>query len=199
MALLEIKKFGCLTLRRKAQPVESVTEEVRTLVDDMFETMYAAEGIGLAAPQVGVSRRVVVLDVSPGDSEGGAAMVLINPELVGGEGEVVGEEGCLSLPGVVGDVKRWAQVHVNALDRDGNVVSGVITDIAARAVQHEVDHLNGVLVTDHFSAIKRNLIRSQLVTLKREGIRQKRGSTYLEAIRTASAEGGRPGEAKAGP
>lgn len=197
MALLEIKKFGCLTLRRKAQPVESVTEEVRTLVDDMFETMYAAEGIGLAAPQVGVSRRVVVLDVSPGDSEGGA-MVLINPELVGGEGEVVGEEGCLSLPGVVGDVSRRARVRVDALDRDGNVVSGVMTDIAARAVQHEVDHLNGVLVTDHFSAIKRNLLRSQLVALKRHGSRQKQGLTYLEAVRSSSAGGG-PGEAKAGP
>ena len=198
MALLEIKKFGCPTLRRKAQPVEAVTEEVQKLVDDMFETMYAAEGIGLAAPQIGVSRRVVVLDVSPSDPAV-ETMVLINPELARGEGEVVGEEGCLSLPGVVGDVKRWAQVHVNALDRDGNVVRGVMTDIAARAVQHEVDHLNGVLVTDHFSAIKRNLLRSQLVTLKREGSRQKRGLTYLEAIRTASAEGGRPGEAKAGP
>ena len=198
MALFEIKKFGCPSLRRKAQPVESVTEEVRTLVDDMFETMYAAEGIGLAAPQVGVSRRVVVLDVSPSDSEG-EALVLINPELARGEGEVVGEEGCLSLPGVVGDVKRWAQVHVKALDRDGNVVSGVMTDIAARAVQHEVDHLNGVLVTDHFSAIKRNLLRSQLVTLKREGSRQRRGLTYLEAIRPDSAEGGRPSKPKVGP
>ena len=197
MALLEIKRFGCPTLRKKARPVEAITQEVRTLVDDMFETMYAAEGIGLAAPQVGVSLRVVVLDVSPGGPEC-EATVLINPELSEAEGEVVGEEGCLSMPGVVGDVSRRAQVRVDALDRDGNVVSGVMPDIAARAVQHEVDHLNGVLVTDHFSAIKRNLLRSQLVALKRQGSRQKQGLTYLDAIRSSRAGGG-PGEAKAGP
>ena len=197
MAFLEIKKFGCPILRRKARPVEAITREVRILVDDMFETMYAAEGIGLAAPQVGVNLRVVVLDVSPGDPEC-EPTVLINPELSEEEGEVVGEEGCLSIPGIVGDVSRRATVRVDALDRDGNEFSGMMTDIAARAVQHEVDHLNGILVTDHFSAIKRNLLRSQLVALKRQGSRQKQGLTRLEAIRQSNAVGG-PDEAKAGP
>lgn len=189
MALLEIKKFGCPTLRRKARPVEAVTDEIRTLVDDMFETMYEAEGIGLAAPQVGVSLRVVVLDVSPTDPDAEPA-VLINPELSQGEGEVEGEEGCLSLPGVVGDVTRRAQVRVNALDRNGNVVREEMTDISARAVQHEVDHLNGVLVTDHFSAIKRNLLRSQLVALKREGSRQRRGLAYMDPVRAGNPKAG---------
>ena len=189
MALLEIKKFGCPTLRRKARPVEAITDEVRTLVDDMFETMYAAEGIGLAAPQVGLSLRVVVLDVSPGDPEA-EATALINPELSQAEGAVVGEEGCLSLPGVVGDVNRAAQVQVDALDREGNVFSGMMSDIAARAVQHEVDHLNGVLVTDHFSAIKRNLLRSQLVALKREGGRQRRGPIYVDPVPEDNSKAG---------
>lgn len=189
MALLEIKKFGCPTLRRKARPVEAVTDEIRTLVDDMFETMYEAEGIGLAAPQVGVSLRVVVLDVSPTDPDAEPA-VLINPELSQCEGEVEGEEGCLSLPGVVGDVTRRAQVRVNALDRNGNVVREEMTDISARAVQHEVDHLNGVLVTDHFSAIKRNLLRSQLVALKREGSRQRRGLAYMDPVRAGNPKAG---------
>ncbi|MDA0747523.1 MAG: peptide deformylase [bacterium] len=185
MAILEIKKFGCPALRKKTQRVEAVDEAVQRLVDEMFETMYAAEGIGLAAPQVGVNQRVVVLDVTPSDPSAGP-MTLINPEVVHAEGEAVGEEGCLSLPGVVGDVKRAERVRVRALDREGNPFEVEMYDISSRAAQHEMDHLDGILVTDRFSAIRRNLVRGQLRRLKREGTRQKPGLMYADEVMDAT-------------
>ena len=174
MARLEIKKLGCETLKTEAVPVDEVTDDIRKLVDDMFETMYAAEGIGLAAPQVGVSQRIVVLDVSPSDP-GFVSRTLINPRVVWDAGEVVGEEGCLSLPGVAGDVRRAAQVRIEALDRDGALQTVEFDGIAARAAQHEIDPLDGVLVIERFSAIRRNLLRNQLRKLRREGLRQDPG------------------------
>lgn len=180
MALLEIKKLGCETLKAAADPVETVDDDVRRLVDDMFETMYAAEGIGLAAPQVGVRQRVVVLDVSPSEP-GFEPRVLINPRVVWTAGEVVGEEGCLSLPGVAGDVKRAAQVRIEAMDRDGNVQTMEFDGIASRAAQHEIDHLDGVLVIERFSGIRRNLLRNQLRKLRREGLKQAPGRVEVTA------------------
>jgi peptide deformylase len=171
MALLEIKTFGCPVLREKASPVPAITDEIRTLIEDMFETMYAAEGIGLAAPQVGVSARLLILDVSPSDPEA-VPTILINPEIVSKDGEITGEEGCLSLPGVAGDVKRSAEITIRALNGDGQSVEYEMSNIHARAAQHELDHLDGILVTDHFSTIKRNLVRGQLRKLKRVGIQQ---------------------------
>ncbi|MCZ6634658.1 MAG: peptide deformylase [bacterium] len=179
MVVLEIKKFGCPVLRKKGAPVEVVTDETRKLIDEMFETMYAEEGIGLAAPQVGVSWRLVVLDVGPHDLSV-KPMVLINPDVIWTAGEFVGEEGCLSLPGIAGDVKRPAQVRVSALDRDGSAFEVALDGIAAKAVQHEIDHLNGVLVVDHFSTIRRNLLRGQLRRLQREGKRQDPASRHVE-------------------
>lgn len=180
MALLEIKKLGCDTLKTVAAPVASVTEETQRLVDDMFETMYTAEGIGLAAPQIGVSERIIVLDVSPSEP-GFEPRTLINPRVVWTAGEVVGEEGCLSLPGVAGDVKRAAQVRIEALDRSGELQTMAFDGIASRAAQHEIDHLDGVLVIERFSAIRRNLLRNQLRKLRREGLKQSPGPVLTTA------------------
>lgn len=177
MSLLEIKTFGCPVLRQKASSVEEVTDDIRSLVQDMFETMYAAEGIGLAAPQVGMSIRLLIMDVSPSDPEA-TPTVLINPEIVSADGEITGEEGCLSLPGVSGEVKRHANIAVRALDENGCSVEYELSEIHSRVAQHEVDHLDGTLVTDHFRTIKRNLLRGQLRKLKREGVRQTPGLMY---------------------
>ena len=177
MALLEIKKFGCPVLRKKGTPVEGLTDEMRCLIEDMFETMYAEEGIGLAAPQVGVTSRLVVLDVGPHDPSQ-EPMVLINPKVVWSAGEFVGEEGCLSLPGIAGDVKRPEKVRVSALNREGGAFEVEGDGIMAKVLQHEIDHLDGVLVIDHFSTIRRNLLRGQLRRLQREGKRQTPGPLY---------------------
>jgi peptide deformylase len=180
MALLEIKKLGCETLKSLSDEVDSVSTDIQQLVDDMFETMYAAEGIGLAAPQVGFSKRIVVLDVSP-SSPGFVPQALINPRVLWEAGEIVGEEGCLSLPGVASDVKRAAQVRIEALDRDGQLQTMEFDGIASRAAQHEIDHLDGVLVIERFSTIRRNLLRNQLKKLRREGIRQETGPVLVTA------------------
>lgn len=180
MALLEIKRLGCPVLRKQTAPVDSFDDALEQLVEDMFETMVAAEGIGLAAPQVGVGLQLAVLDVSPMDPKAGP-QVLINPQIESSEGEAVGEEGCLSLPGVAGDIKRATQVRVRALDRTGAAQTLDFRDIEARVAQHEIDHLSGILVTDRFSTIRRNLLRSSLKRLNREGLKQKSELTYLNA------------------
>lgn len=178
MALLEIKKFGCATLRKKATPVESVTDKTRQLVQDMFETMYDAEGIGLAANQIGATQRVLILDVRPHHPES-EPMVFINPEIIWTAGEFTGEEGCLSLPGISGEVTRPAQVRVRALGDDGQPFEMELDGMGAKALQHEVDHLDGVMVLEHFSVIKRNLLRNQLRRLQKEGKNQTLGIKYI--------------------
>lgn len=179
MALLEIKKLGCATLRKKATPIQEVTDETRKLVRDMFETMYEAEGIGLAANQIGFTERVLILDVTPHHPES-EPMVFINPEIVWSAGEYTGEEGCLSLPGVSGEVTRPAQVRVRALDENGEAFEMELDGMGAKALQHEVDHLDGVLVLEHFSVIKRNLLRNQLRRLQKEGKNQTLDLKYIE-------------------
>ncbi|MBI5905896.1 MAG: peptide deformylase [Deltaproteobacteria bacterium] len=135
-------------LARKAAAVTAVDDRVRTLIRDMFDTMYESEGIGLAAPQVGVGKRVIVLDVSPVD-EGAAPMAIVNPEIVGTEGEtVLGVEGCLSIPGVQGEVPRSEVVVVRGLDEGGDPVRVRAEGILSRALQHEIDHLDGILFID---------------------------------------------------
>ena len=178
MALLEIKKFGCSTLRKKAAPIRDLTDDVRQLVEDMFETMYEAEGVGLAAQQVGFTGRLLVMDVRPREPMS-EPLVFINPEILWTEGECIGEEGCLSLPEIVGDVKRPAQVQVRARNEKGSVFEMTLNGIAAKALQHEIDHLDGVLILEHFNAIKRNLLRGQLRKLQREGKKQAPGLTYV--------------------
>ena len=134
-------------LARKAVPVAAVNDRIRALIRDMFETMYGAEGIGLAAPQVGVGKRVIVLDVSPVD-ETVAPVAVINPEIVSRIGSSVGVEGCLSVPGVQGEVCRAESVEVRGLDEQGNPLRIRGVGILSRALQHEIDHLDGILFID---------------------------------------------------
>ena len=138
-------------LGRKAAPVAAVNDRVRVLIRDMFETMYAAEGIGLAATQVGVGKRVIVLDVSPVD-ETLAPMAVVNPEIVMRSGSVTGAEGCLSVPGVQGEVRRAETVEVRGMDEQGNPLRIRAAGILSRALQHEIDHLDGILFIERASS-----------------------------------------------
>lgn len=144
MAIRVIVKHPDPILREKAVPVKKINEHIIKLLDDMAETMYAAEGVGLAAPQVGVSKRVCVIDV--GDEHG--LIELINPEIISKSGEQIGPEGCLSFPGLVAEVRRAKKCKVRALNRHGEEFELEGEDFLARALQHEIDHLNGVLFID---------------------------------------------------
>jgi len=159
MALLEILKFPDERLRTVAKPVESVNEDTRQLVDDMFETMYAAPGIGLAATQVNVHQRIVVIDVSP---EKDQPLCLINPEITMKDGIEEHEEGCLSVPGVYETIERAEHIRVRALDRNGEPFEIEDNGLLAVCIQHELDHLQGKLFVDYLSALKRNRIRKKL-------------------------------------
>ena len=157
MALLEIELLGSSVLRRKAEPVEEITAEVRRLVRDMFDTMYDAEGIGLAAPQVGVSLRVLVLDVET-EEDGRHVHALINPRITRSSRRRTKEaEGCLSIPGIEETVARPVEVRVEALDPEGEAVRIDAEGLHARALQHEIDHLDGVLFIDRLSVLKQRM------------------------------------------
>ena len=167
MAKLKIMKYGSDVLREVAQPVSEVTDEIRKLAQDMLDTMYDSDGVGLAAPQVGVSKRIIVIDVNPHDL-GCEPIALINPEIVEQEGQVDAEEGCLSVPDVRGEVKRAEKVSAKALNIDGKKVRLEGEDLLARALQHEIDHLNGVLFIDHLGRLKQQLIKKQLRRIREE-------------------------------
>jgi peptide deformylase len=154
VTVLGIHVLGSPILRQETAPVAAVSDDVRRLIDDMFETMYAARGIGLAAPQVGRRERVAVVDV---DRDGGrqSPIALVNPTIVVRDGSARGEEGCLSIPEIYGDVDRAAQVVVRALDRDGQMFEVEGADLLARCFQHEIDHLDGKLFIDYLSMFKR--------------------------------------------
>jgi peptide deformylase len=153
MSLLDIHVLGSPILRQITTPVETVTDEHRRLIDDMFETMYAAEGIGLAAPQVGRIERIAVIDVR--DDEGTGPFAIVNPEIIEREGSARAEEGCLSMPDLYGDVDRAARIVVRALDRDGTPFEREARDLLARCLQHEIDHLHGRLFIDYLGLMKR--------------------------------------------
>ncbi len=154
MSLLDIHVLGSPVLRQETTPVVAVTDEIRRLIDDMFETMYAAHGIGLAAPQVGRTERVTVVDVTR-DQDDKHPIALVNPEIVLRDGTTRGEEGCLSIPEVFGEVDRAMHVVVRALDRNGRPLEIDGTELLARCLQHEIDHLHGRLFIDHLSLLKR--------------------------------------------
>jgi peptide deformylase len=160
MSVLEIRKFPEPVLRKKAVPVEEINGAIKTLIDDMVDTMYAASGIGLAAPQIGESLRLIVSDVSVNE-ERRPLIVLINPEIVYSEGKVSSEEGCLSIPGYVSTIERASIVHVKGFDREGKEVEIEATGLLARALQHEIDHLDGILFVDRLSPIKREFFRKR--------------------------------------
>jgi peptide deformylase len=144
--------------------VASVGPEVRDLISDLFDTMYRERGIGLAAPQVGVSRRIFVVDVEGEEGER-VKLALVNPRLARSSGTVVGEEGCLSIPGIHADVRRHAEVAFEALDENGAPITVHAAGLLARALQHELDHLDGVLFIDRVSAIRRKLLESKLARM----------------------------------
>jgi len=151
--------LGSPVLRQKSPAVPKVDDAVRRLVDDLFETMRAAKGVGLAANQIGVARRVAVVDIGAEDPP---ALVLINPVIVErGDEEETAEEGCLSIPEIFGDVTRAARIVVEALDQDGSRARVEARGYKARAIQHEIDHLDGILFLDHLSAVKRGLLLSK--------------------------------------
>ncbi len=159
MARLNILHYPDPRLRKPARPVENVDDRIRALVDDMLETMYAAPGIGLAAPQVDVRKRIVVMDVS---EEKNRPLAFINPTLLEREGESEAEEGCLSVPGFYETVRRAGRVRVGALDRDGEPFELDASGLLAVCIQHEIDHLDGKLFVDYLSALKRDRIRKKL-------------------------------------
>jgi len=166
MALLEILQAPHPVLKTKAKPVARVDDALRRLAADMFETMYKAPGIGLAAPQVGVSERLIVLDVTDGDER--RPMTLVNPEIVWRSSDrATAEEGCLSLPGHFADVTRPQQVKVSYLTEQGLERQLEAEGLLARCVQHEIDHLDGILFVDHLTALKRNMILRKLIKTRR--------------------------------
>jgi peptide deformylase len=159
MTRLTILEYPDPRLRTKATPVAAVDAELRELIDDMLETMYAANGIGLAATQVDVHRRLLVADVSEGRNE---PRVFINPEIIATEGSATSQEGCLSVPGYFDDVPRAQRIRVRALGRDGAAFEQDLEGLIAICVQHEIDHLDGKLFVDYLSEMKRQRVRKKL-------------------------------------
>jgi peptide deformylase len=166
--ILPILKYGAGVLRERARNVEAVIPDIDRLVDDLIDTMYAAPGIGLAAPQVGVPLRVFVVDISVGRNRSDL-IVMINPELVERDGMQREEEGCLSLPGFNATVVRPSRAVVKGLDRTGREQQREGTDLLARAFQHEMDHLDGTVFVDHLRGIKKDLIVGKIRRLSRAG------------------------------
>lgn len=165
MALLSILHHPDSRLEKKAVPVVEVNDEVRALVDDMFETMYDAPGIGLAATQVNVQKRVVVIDVSENKDQ---PLCLINPEIIERGGDIESEEGCLSVPEIYETVKRAEKVKIRALDRQGDVFELEADELLGRCIQHEIDHLDGKLFVDYLSKLKQDRIRKKLIKRRRQ-------------------------------
>jgi peptide deformylase len=174
MAILKIKTYPDPALSQKAKPVEEFDESLRCLLNDMAETMYSAYGIGLAAPQVGVSLRVIVVDASP-RVEGAELLKLVNPVITLAEGKSVCEEGCLSVPEFAAEVTRAAKIRVEGCDEYGKPVVIETDTFLATVIQHEIDHLNGILFIDHLGRLKRDLIKKKLrkQARQREKLRQK--------------------------
>lgn len=180
MALLPILEFPDPRLRTRAQPVAAVDAAVRKLIDDMFETMYAAPGIGLAATQVNVHQRVLVIDISEARQE---PLALVNPEILAREGVEETEEGCLSVPGIYDVVKRADRIRVRALNRQGEPMEFDAEGMLAVCIQHEMDHLEGKLFVDYLSELKRTRIRKKLEKERERkgGARDKDGASGVRS------------------
>jgi len=163
MEILQVKVYPAPVLRGRAEEVKEIGEETKSLVENMSETMYTYKGIGLAAPQVGIPQRVITFDVGEG------LVSLINPLILEEEGEEVFEEGCLSLPGIRTDVKRAKRILVKGMDLDGNERELEVSGLLARVILHEVDHLNGTLIIDRVSTIRRRLLEGKIRKLRKKG------------------------------
>ena len=166
--LRPILKYGDIVLHDRAQPVDAITPDIERLIDDMIETMYAAPGIGLAAPQVGVPLRIFVVDISVG-RDPKALLVLVNPEFVEREGTQLEEEGCLSAPGFNATVARPLRAVLKGLDRNGDEQTVEATGLLARCFQHEMDHLDGTLFIDRLRGLQKDLIVRKIKKLARAG------------------------------
>ncbi len=169
MAILKIVKYGDPVLRKKTAPVTEITDDIIQLAEDMLETMYAAPGVGLAGPQVGVSLQICVIDVVPEGKRN--PIVLINPKVLSGEDKVELEEGCLSFPKIYEKVKRWNKVRVEYVDLKGNLKEVEVEGFLAKAFQHEIDHLNGKVFIDYLPDWKRKLVEKEIR-------RRKKGKTW---------------------
>jgi len=167
MAILKLSKYGDPVLRRRAEEITVIDEEIKKLASDMVETLKSIGGVGLAANQVGVSKRIFVIDRTHIDGEE-EALIMINPELVESSGKQVIEEGCLSAPGIYEDVTRAFKVKVRGLNLEGNEIEIEGERLLSRALLHEIDHLNGVLFIDHLSTIKRKLLGKKLRKISEE-------------------------------
>jgi len=168
MALLEILHYPNPVLAEKSLPVEIFDEKLKQLAADMAETMYDAPGVGLAAPQVGVLQRMVVIDCSSQDDPADL-IVAVNPEIMAREGECLEEEGCLSVPGYYAKVARSAQVRVRYQDLDGQQQERNANELLAVAIQHEIDHLDGILFVDRLSSLKRSMFRKKYLKMQQQG------------------------------
>ena len=160
MAILEIIKYGDPVLRKKAEPVTEITDDIKRLAEDMLETMYAAPGVGLAGPQVGISLQICVVDIVPEGKN--RPFVLINPKVISGENKVELEEGCLSFPKIYEKVKRWNKINVEYTDLNGKTNNVEIEGFLAKAFQHEIDHLNGKVFIDYLPDWKRKLVEKEI-------------------------------------
>lgn len=168
MAVKTIIEYPHGSLRARCQPVKEITSEILELAQDMAETMYAAPGVGLAASQVGVSLRVAMVDVTWRHDERKNPVTIINPVLVHAEGEILSEEGCLSVPGFTAEISRHAQVIVKGLNEEGKEIELTAQGLMAVALQHELDHLNGILIFDHLSPEKREIIKKKLKARRKQ-------------------------------
>lgn len=164
----DIVKFGAKVLRQKCHAISSFDPQVETLIEDLFDSMDAASGVGLAAPQIGILKRVIVVDISKQDANH-PPLALVNPTLVRANGKESAEEGCLSFPEMYGDVQRHTHVTIEAFDATGKAFTLTAKGFFARALQHEIDHLDGKLFIDYISPLKRQLMRGALKRLKKEG------------------------------
>ena len=162
MSVLNIITYPDKRLRKKCNPVKKVDSKILSLLDNMAETMYDAPGVGLAAPQIGENIRVIVVDVALKEEEEPQLIELINPNITESSGKQVGEEGCLSVPSFVGNVKRSKNITVNGLDREGNEILIEATDLLSRVLQHEIDHLDGILFFDRMSKLQKELFKKKV-------------------------------------
>lgn len=166
MELLEIVKYPNPTLRENCQEISSIDDQIRSLLNKMANTMYDAPGVGLAAPQIGENIRAIVIDVGIDDGANNKLYKLINPKIINQTGEVDSDEGCLSIPGITGVIKRAESVIVSALDENGEELTIEAGGLLSVCLQHEIDHLNGILFIDHMSKLKREMIKKKLKRLE---------------------------------
>ncbi|MBN1622185.1 MAG: peptide deformylase [Endomicrobiales bacterium] len=168
MSILKIRKYGDSVLRKKCKPIKQITPEIKKLISDMFDTMYANSGVGLAASQVGVPLRLLIIDTKPAGKK--QPLVLINPRIIRKSGKIYEVEGCLSFPGIATEIKRYKNVTVNAINEEGLPIIVEGKELLSRAIQHEIDHLEGIVFTKRMPLLKRFKIQYEIRKRKKQGM-----------------------------